>query len=427
MAKTIDVPTTVHEILGRMAPRLLVPVAVTLALMLVGCTSEKFRTGQDVTVGQSESIVHDLYAAAGSVEILGTIEGDLVAAGGVVDVTGPVDGDVVATGGSVSLSGNVGGDIFASGGDVDIAGSVGDHVRAAGGSVRIDAVVGDDVFAGGGSVTLGSGATVAGDLIVGAGSAKVDGVVQGDALLGVEKATIAGTVKGNVEMIGDRLTLESTSRVEGNLTYTSERELAMETGAQVLGVTVRKVPTTKLLWFIEVESSGPVRALQWVTTRVQWFLGTLIVALPVLWLAPVTLRAARDTIVDSPWRTIGLGALLLIAVPIAVALVAFFALLVGGLAAVPVVAVPGAAYVALLMLASPVIALLLGEYALRLAKRASPPAWQSIASGAIILALIGAIPYLNAIVFVLALPFGFGAWLLVAYRRYTQARAEARV
>ena len=427
MARTIDAPTTVRKMLMRMTPRLLVPVAATLALLAVGCTSEKFRTGGEVTVGQGEVIVHDLYAAAGSVDILGAIEGDLVAAGGVVDVTGPVDGDVIAAGGSVNLNGNFGGDIFASGGDVDITGSVSDHVRAAGGSVRIDAVVGDDVVAGGGSVTLGSGATVAGDLIVGAGSAKVDGVVQGDALLGVEKATIGGTVKGNVEMIGDRLTLESTARIEGDLTYTSERELAMETGAQVLGVTVRKIPTTRLLWFIEVESSGAVRAVEWVINRVQWFLGTLIVALPVLWLAPVTLRAARDTIVDSPWRTLGLGALLLIAVPIAVAFVAFFALLVGGLAAVPVVAVPVTAYVALLMLASPVIALLMGEYALRLAKRASPPAWQSITSGAIILSLIGGITVLNVIVFVLALLFGFGAWLLLAYRRYTQARAEQRV
>ena len=413
--------------LMRMPPRLLVPVAVTLTLLLVGCTSEKFRTGQEVTVGKGEVIVHDLYAAAGSVDILGTIEGDLVAAWGVVDVIGPVDGDVVAAGGSVNLNGSVGGDVFASGGDVDITGSVSDDVRVAGGSVRVDAVVGKDVLAGGGSVTIGSGATVAGDLIVGAGSARVDGMVQGDALLGVGEATIGGTVKGNVEMIGDRLTLASTSRVEGDLTYTSERELALETGAQVLGATVRKVRTTRLLWFIEVESSGAVRAVEWVIARVQWFVGTMIVALLVLWLAPVTLRAARDTIVDSPWRTLGLGAMLLIAVPIAVVIVAFFALVVGGFAAVPVVAVPVTAYVALLMLTSPVIALLLGGYALRLANRGSPPAWQSIAAGAIILSLIGAIPYLNVIAFILALLFGFGAWLLLAYRYYAQARAEQRV
>ena len=146
MASTIDTPTTVHKMLVRSAPRLLVPVAVALALLLVGCTSEKFQTGQQVTVEQGEAIGHDLYAAAGSVDIRGTIEGDLIAAGGVVDVTGSVDGDVVAAGGSVNLNGNVGGDILASGGNVDISGSVSDHVRAAGGSVRVDAVVGDDVM-----------------------------------------------------------------------------------------------------------------------------------------------------------------------------------------------------------------------------------------------------------------------------------------
>lgn len=38
------------------------------------------------------------------------------------------------------------------------------------------------------------------------------------------------------------------------------------------------------------------------------------------------------------------------------------------------------------------------------------------------LAVIGIVPVLNV-----AVLFGFGAWVLFAYRRYTVARAESRV
>jgi O-antigen/teichoic acid export membrane protein len=101
---------------------------------------------------------------------------------------------------------------------------------------------------------------------------------------------------------------------------------------------------------------------------------------------------------------------------------------VGRLAAVSVAVVPAAAYVVLLLLASPLIALFAGQYSLeRAARREEPAAWQSIAVGAAVLAVIGLVPYLNVAVAVLVVLFGFGAWLLFTYRRYTAARAESRV
>ena len=401
---------------------------VTLATAIAGCSTEKFRSGNEVTIGSAETVAHDLYLAGGAIEVLGTVDGDLVAAGGVVDVIGDVEGDVLAAGGTIDVRGTVGGDLIASGGDVEISGEVRDDVRVAGGRIEISSRVKDNVIAAGGRITLSRAAVVSGDLVVGGGSVHVEGIVEGDALLGAEDATISGTVMGNVEMHGDRLVLKSTARIDGDLTYTSDREATIEAGAQVLGVTIRETPTVSIFWFIEAKSSGLTRAVRTVVQAVQWFLGTFIVSLLLVWLAPVTMRSARDTLAGSPWKSLGLGILVFFVTPIVVIIVAVIGISVGRFAAVPVAVVPAAAYVVLLLLASPLIALFAGQYSLeRAAMREDPAAWQSIAVGAALLALIGLVPVLNVAVGVLVGLFGFGTWLLYGYRRYTAARAESRV
>ena len=401
---------------------------VILATAIAGCSTEKFRSGSEVTIGSAETVAHDLYLAGGAIDVLGTVDGDLVAAGGIVDLKGDVEGDALVTGGNIDVTGTIGGDLIASGGNVKIAGEVHDDVRVAGGRVEISSRVNDNVIAAGGSITLSPKAVVSGDLVVGGGSAKVEGIVEGDALLGVGHATISGTVMGNVEMQGDRLVLKSTARIDGDLTYTSDREATIEAGAQVLGVTTRETPTVSIFWFIEAKSSGLTRAVRTVVHAVQWFLGTFIVSLLLVWLAPATMRSARDTLAGSPWKSLGLGILALFVAPIVVIIVAVIGISVGRFAAVPVAVVPAAAYVVLLLLASPLIALFAGQYSLeRAARREYPAAWQSIAVGAAVLAVIGLVPVLNVSVAILVVLFGFGAWVLLAYRRYTAARAESRI
>lgn len=401
---------------------------VILATAIAGCSTEKFRSGNEVTIGRTETVAHDLYLAGGSIEVLGTVGGDLVAAGGIVDLTGDVEGDVLASGGTITVTGTVGGDLIAAGGKVEIAGEVRDDIRVVGGQIEISAVVNDNVIAAGGRITLTRSAVVSGDLVVGGGSANVEGIVEGDALLGVEDATIAGTVMGDVEMRGDRLVLKSTARIDGDLTYTSEREADIESGARVMGVTTRETPTVSIFWFVDAKSSGLTRAVRTILHAVQWFLGTFVVSLLIVWLAPATMRSARTTLAGSPWKSLGLGILVLFVAPIVVIIVAVIGVIFGRIAAVPVAVVPAAAYVVLLLLASPLIALFVGRYSLeRVAAQEEPAAWQSIAVGAAVLAVIGLVPYLNGAVAVLVVLFGFGAWLLFAYRRYTAARAESRI
>jgi hypothetical protein len=153
--------------------------------------SGKVRSGDEVVVPAGETVVHDLYAAGGSVRVEGRVEGDLVAVGSEVDVAGSVTGDVLAAGGATTISGDVGGD-----------------VRAAAGQVMVRGSVGEDLVVGAGRATVASGARVGQDFIFGTGRTTLDGTVAGDVLGStgdyVKRGTVAGDEQVSVEAPQER-------------------------------------------------------------------------------------------------------------------------------------------------------------------------------------------------------------------------------
>ncbi len=174
----------------RRSTRLLLPLlaavllaTIASAIALAQGTSQlggKVRYGDNVTVGQGETVATDLYAAGGTVSILGTVNGDVVAAAGQVTVDGTVTGDVIAAGGQVRIGGTVKGD-----------------VRAAGGQLTISGQVAEDALAAGGQVEVTSGATIGQDLIMSAGRATVDGNVTGNVTGSAAVYDRRGTVGGS--------------------------------------------------------------------------------------------------------------------------------------------------------------------------------------------------------------------------------------
>jgi cytoskeletal protein CcmA (bactofilin family) len=398
-----------------MAKRLILSTLLLIMLVFLSFPSDTeaadFRSGSEVTIGPEETVNDDLYAAGGTVNVNGIIDGDLVAAGGTINVRGAINGDVIAAGGSVIVNG-----------------MVRDNVRASGGNVVIHSTVLGDVVAAGGSVELEPGASVGRDMVVGAGSIQIDGNIGRDVLLGAGSATINGTVGGDVRAeLGDGLTLGPMARIEGNLTVTSPQEIEVAQGAAVLGNTVYEEPTTSLFW-VRVRETAGIQVVQDIVSRVQWFLGTALVGLLLLWIVPRTLEGTSETVIRSPWSSLGLGVAVLILAPIVIVIAAVIAIFIGGFAGVPVAVVPTAVYLALLVLTAPVIGFLIGRYLLgRLRGSRAFAAWQALLLGVLILALIGFVPFLNWIVTLLTLLFGFGAWVLFLYRHYREARQAESV
>jgi cytoskeletal protein CcmA (bactofilin family) len=362
-----------------------------------------------VIVAEDQVIDDDLYAFAGTVVVKGTVNGDLVASGGNVNVEGTINGDLIAAGGNVNVTGTVRDDIRAAGGNVNVVAPVGGDVLVAGGSLFIEGNIGGDVLAGGGSVEL-------------------RGVVEGDLLLGAGRATIDGTVKGNVKgKVDERLTLGPRSRLEGDLEYRSPREVELAPGAQVLGQTRRTVPDASILGR-RAPDSLLVRSANKVLSRLRWFIGTAVVGLALLWLAPATYRGVTQTAAGSPWKSLGSGALLLLLAPLLLVALAVVALLIGGVAAVAVPLAPGGAIIVLLSLTAPVLAMLIGGLVLaRSWKDTGRYGWKALLAGAAILAVLGLIPVVKGLAAAIIIVGGLGAWVLFLYRGYSAARAGRRV
>jgi cytoskeletal protein CcmA (bactofilin family) len=309
-----------------MGKRLILSTLLLIMLVFLSFPSDTeaadFRSGSEVNIGPEETVNDDLYAARGTINFNGIIDGDLVAAGGTINVRGTINGDVIASGGSVMVNG-----------------MVRDNVRASGGTVIINSTVAGDVVVAGGSVELEPGASVGRDMVIGAGSVQIDGNVERDLLLGAGSATINGTVGGDVKAeLSDGLTLGPMARIEGDLAVTSPQEIGVAQGATVLGNTVYEELTTSLFW-VSVRETAGIQVVQDIASRVQWFLGTALVGL-LLWIVPRTLEGTSETVIRSPWGSLGLGVAVLILAPIVIVIAAVIAIFIGGFAGVPVAVVP---------------------------------------------------------------------------------------
>lgn len=175
----------------------------------------------------------------------GHIDDDLYIAGQTVSVKGAVYGDVYSAGSNVYLSGSISGDFVAAGGSVHVSGSVSDDTRVAGGTVILDGFIGDDAILAGGDVSFPNG-QVNGDLTVAGGTVRLIGDVGHNLRIRGGDVFIDGIIGGDVNIVADKITIGSSARINGNLTYKSHTMATIQDGAVIKGSTD----------FTEVKMSG---------------------------------------------------------------------------------------------------------------------------------------------------------------------------
>ncbi|KYH26928.1 polymer-forming cytoskeletal [Halalkalicoccus paucihalophilus] len=337
----------------------LAAVLVVLSLFSGVAAAQETRSGETVVIEEGETVKGDLTAVAGTVVVQGTVDGDLTAFGGDVLVEGEVTGDADAFAGTVRVAGDVGGEVSAAAGTVVVSedASVG-ALSTAGGNVAIDGTVAGDVEAAAGSVSLGPDAVVGGDLTY-------DG-----ALNRHPDATVAGTVR------------------EGS-------------PASPVPAPIGEIPTPPP-WL------GPV----------YWLLVNLVLGAVLLAAFPRFSDGVSTTARTETLKSVGVGVLALVGVPIALGLVAIT--LVG----IPL-SVAGALVFALLLWVGSVYGrFALGAWLLALADAENR--WVALALGLVVVAVVGLLPYLGGFVDLLVLLVGLGALSLALYGRYGEAWNDER-
>jgi hypothetical protein len=201
----------------KLALALLVPL---LALLVpVSALAKVVTSEEEVTIAADSVINDDLYVAGSTVEIAGIINGDLYAAGGMINVSGEIRGDVLAAGGMITITGKVLEDVRVAGSYLSING----------------ATVGDSLTAFGGSVAVNKDTKIGGGVILGAGMVALDADVTRGIVGGAGTLSIGGKVGKEIRVGVGTLTIKKGARISGDITYTSENEIKVASGAKVAG------------------------------------------------------------------------------------------------------------------------------------------------------------------------------------------------
>jgi len=163
---------------------LLIPLFLVITISFgMTVTAKAVEFDEDGYIGAEEVIDDDLFIAAETVEIFGTINGDVFAAGSIVKVNGKVNGSLVTGAQAVKVNGDITGSIY-SGSSTFTLGS--------------DASVGRNLYYGGFNLSAERGSVVGQDLLVGAYQALLSGEVGRDVRAGTGALEISGSVGNDV-------------------------------------------------------------------------------------------------------------------------------------------------------------------------------------------------------------------------------------
>ena len=355
-------------------------VVLATVLLAVPVSAAELRGLESVIIGSGEVVDDDLYAAADTITIDGTVDGDLWAVGGTLTINGTVTGDVVAAVGTLNIDGEVG-----------------QSVRMVWGEANNSGNIGDDLLFGGGDLTISGTASIGGDLLFAGGKIRVNGAVFGYVRGAGDEITLSDGVGEYVDVGVDELTVTSSAVILGDLTYTSEDEAVIESGAQIGGTITHKTPIMGWLFRDGIFTT--------VLGRLFTFLMVLVVGIVVVLMMPKRLALMADTIKAKPGWSLGWGAIFVFATPLAVVIACIT--IVG----IPLGLIALALYVMALYLSQIPAGLFIGRWILGYFTKTDSKGVMvgALALGLAILCLLWMIPWFGIVVGVATVLFGLGA------------------
>ncbi len=235
----------------------------------------------------------------------GTVNDDYYVVGGTVDIDADIAGDVLVCGGDLSVGRHIQSDLMACGGSVNIRGEILDDVRTAGGGIYIDANIGDDLVAAGGVINVSSGTSIGGGAWLAGGDVHMAGTINQGLSIEAGNIRVSGTIHGDVELEGGEIQILEGALIEGSLHYKSPNEAKIHPDAKIIG----NVTYEQVEW-------GPPHKAYGI-----FFSLTMIVACIVLFLLfPGFTMSSVGRISADPWKSLGVGFVLLFVTPIAAVL-----------------------------------------------------------------------------------------------------------
>lgn len=420
----------------------------------------EFIEDTNIVIGEDEVIEDDLFLAGESIEMNGTVQGDLFAFGQLVEINGTVEGNLIAAGSNVRINGIVHGTVFGAGSEVLVAGEVGGSLFSGGfqGALLDGASVAGSVYFGGYSFDSEVETSIERNLYMGGYQLLVAGSVGKDVNAGLGAFELTGTV-------GDDVRVEYGISEDGapppqafygvpitralpNVAPGVDVEAGTIGGEFEAVESVYDTPEVN----VDVPSAEQMReagraaffagALNRIRERVGEFIGLLIVAALVLWLAREPFMAAYDQLKAQPLPSFawGLGSLvafpffLLMLIFIAIALAIFVSFVTLGELTGLTLALSGTAIGSFVLIVTILAYLvgkvlvgyvvgqwLLGQVAPSVLDNRYGPFW-AILLGVFLFELLRAVPLFGWMLGLVVVSFGFGAVVSLLYARYRASR-----
>lgn len=349
--------------------------------VVMTASAQTFRSADSTIITKDENINSSVWAGGANVDVAGTIDGDLFCAGQTVTVSGTVNGDILCAGQTVTVSGNVAGD-----------------VRVMGQTVAISANIAGNVSAAGQTMTLDSNAVVGQDASFAGQTVRVNGKIGRDLAIGSELATISAQVNRNITADIENLTLTPSASIDGNVIYTSPQKLQKDTQANVQGeITYTKRSNNEQPEFSGLFIGAGIGLIA---------LFTMVVSAMILSLVfPRELHSTTNASIRS-FTNVLLAVLVgFVAGIIVPAIIIMLLITVLG---IPLAILIGTAWLLILLLSGAVTA----YYAGRVIWRGQTNAVLIMTAGALLVALLLLVPFIGALVALIAVWYGSGALLL---------------
>jgi len=363
----------------------LIPVLLLIAALSPSPTlAADTRTGDTIIIASGDVINEDLYAAANRIIINGTVNGDVLAIAETITLTGKINGSITALGANISI-----------GGDVTHA------VRLAGDNIDISGKVGADVVVAGNNVVMAEAASVGRDVLFAARMVQISSLIEDSVKGAAETVLLNNGIGGDAEIQTTNLTVASSADISGSLRYVSENEANIRPGARIGGATTRTPPPADN-W--EFPYAG-------VWTGIVAYLMTLVTGIIIILLAPARAAAVVATIRREPWLTLGWGAIILFATPLALLIVAVT--IIG----IPLALIGAVAFGLAIYLSQIAVGLIIGHLILSHTTRIDSRLAMvgAFALGFTLLTLVKLIPFIGFFVWLATVLFGIGAMAL-SYR-----------
>lgn len=412
---------------------------VLLAATLVGILAFGFvapalaldgRESDNVVISASEVVNDDLYIAAETLVIDGTVKGDVVVFARTITINGTIEGDLIAAGQDIIINGTVKDDIRMAGAALLIGekASIGSDVIAAGASLetRSGSTVGQDVVLAGGQGLLAG--DIARNLKSASGSLEIRGKIGGDASIDVGTEETSITIPNSsvtIPNLKPGLTLGSNAKIDGKLDYTSSQKMNIPAGIvggkvsysepKVDEEDIVKQPPT----LTETLFNGALEIIRTIASLI-------LFGLLLLWLFPSVIKISTERIKAAPLPSLGWGivyiaafffALLIITIATIIGTIAFGALTLGNLGGAIVftglvltAAIAVGFCLTIGFVAQVIVSILSGQLILsRLNPTLAEHKYWPLILGVVIYALLTAIPFLGSLVWWLVVLLGLGA------------------